>query len=404
MSQDHDCTSESNIFKLNQSLRAFGVSESGIERSNHAHHYAHKWHNGQMRKCGCPYVTHTVAVAIILMSWLIEVKAALTRLMAPISSIHDDAIVRLIIAALVHDLVEDVDALDLTDIEREFGDKQVASLVDSVTKIETTAANKARIETISKLLIHAISSCGVAGIFIKLADRLHNMKTLGVMNSDKQASIAKETWDFYAPLADLLGIRVAYRELMDSSFEYVHPKEFNETKEILASTYYQRKALIESVRYLLQQEFDKSDVKVEVILRRRHLYGLFKKRELHSEREWPLNSMADPLVIVILTDNEDDCYGANSVLRTISTPWTADVKNYLDCPKRNGFSSLRKLVRFDSIDAISEHIFEVQVTTRNMHLTAEYGFLARWFYEEEQKFQADCIAQIIDFAGELDNQ
>jgi len=311
-------------------------------------------HKGQKRWSGEEAVSHGVAVARILVE------------------LHLDSVS--VACGLLHDVVEDTD-VTIQDIEREFG-TEVASIVDGLTKLSTltfrsTAEEQA--ENYRKLLVSIAKDARV--IIIKLADRLHNMRTLEHLPAEKQGRIAQETREIYAPLAHRFGMGKVRAELEDLAFKFLEPEDYRALAKKVAAKRGEREALVERMREPLQQALEKTGIRnVDVTGRPKHLWSIHKKIQ---SRGLPYESIYDLMAIRVLVNSVPDCYHALGIIHSNWTPLQERIKDYIAQPKSNGYQSLHT-----TIFGPAGHLYEIQIRTREMHHTAEFGIAAHWLYKE----------------------
>jgi GTP pyrophosphokinase len=324
-----------------------------IEAVRRAFEFSARAHRGQKRLSGEDYISHAVAVARIL----VELQMDTTT----------------VIAALLHDVVEDAD-IAVDEIREAFG-AEVAGIVDGLTKISTLtfrSSTEEQVENYRKLLLSIARDARV--IIVKLADRLHNMRTLEHQSSEGQRRIALETREIYAPLAHRFGIAGAKAELEDLAFRFLEPDDYRTLAEQLRATSAEREALIERLRIPLQEEFSRAGItNFEVNGRPKHLWSIYKK----LRREKSLDEIYDLMAIRVLVDDVRDCYHALGIIHHHWTPLQERIKDYIASPKSNGYQSLHT-----TIFGPGGQLYEIQIRTRDMHRTAEYGIAAHWVYKE----------------------
>jgi len=334
----------------------------GVFRSNHpkgdvtivrrAYDVAERMHAGQERKSGDPYITHPVAVATILA----ELGMTETTLCA----------------ALLHDTVEDTE-FTLEQARTEFGD-EVAQLVDGVTKLDKVKyGDSTQSETIRKMVI--AMSRDIRVLVIKLADRLHNMRTLRFLRQDKQERIARETVEIYAPLAHRLGMNTIKWELEDLSFATLHPKVYDEIVRLVADRAPSREEFLDRVIADVESDLKHTKIKAKVTGRPKHYYSIYQKM-LVREREF--SDINDLVGVRILVDTVADCYAVLGVLHARWNPIPGRFKDYISVPKFNMYQSLHTTV----IGPQGKPV-ELQIRTFAMHRRAEYGVAAHWKYKED---------------------
>ncbi len=317
-----------------------------------AYRYADQAHQGVMRKTGEPYISHPVSVACIL------------------ADMHMD--LPTIMAALLHDVVEDTD-ISTDDIKEKFG-QQVAELVDGVTKldkIEFQSASVAQAENFRKMLL--AMSQDVRVILVKLADRLHNMQTLEAMRPDKQKLIAKETLDIYAPIANRLGLNEIYQELEDLSFKYLHPMRYNAIANAVKAARGNRKEVVSKILESIKHQLVGMKIEAEVSGREKHLYSIYKKM---SGKTTSFSQIYDIYGFRVVVKDLASCYSALGALHGLYKPITSKFKDYIAIPKANGYQSLHTTLFGPFGTPI-----EVQIRSNEMHNIAAAGVAAHWLYK-----------------------
>lgn len=319
-----------------------------------AYYYTKDSHKGQKRKSGEPYFIHPVNVALILIDLNMDQDT--------------------IIAGLLHDVIEDTDAT-YEDISREFSE-EIADLVDGVTKLKKISyksKEESQAENVRKMII--AMSDDIRVIIVKLADRLHNMRTLEYMSANKQYEKATETLEIYAPLADRLGISAIKTELEDLSLMYLEPANYREIKEKIKKNQEERQEYIDKLIKSLREELKEVDLDDSVIYGRpKHLYSIYKKMKT---QEKTFEEIFDLTAIRVLVDSIRDCYTVLGTVHSLWKPIEGRFKDYIAMPKANMYQSIHTTV----IGPEGE-IFEVQIRTHEMHRTAEYGIAAHWKYKK----------------------
>ena len=322
-----------------------------------AYRFSEKAHAGQTRRNGDPYVTHCVEVAKIL------------------ADLQLDSVT--VASGLIHDVVEDT-AFSVEDVEREFG-REIAQIVDGLTKIghlPMLSREERQVESYRKLLLSVAKDARV--ILVKLADRLHNMRTLEWMPEERRQSIAIETRDLYAPMAHRFGLASMKAELEDLSFKWLEPEEYRNLAKLIASKRADRDLLIGELAGPLEAKLRDAGVIVhEVSGRPKHLFSIWKKMQ---KREKPYDEIYDLYAIRVLVENVPECYHALGVIHGAWTPLQERIKDYIASPKSNGYQSLHT-----TVFGPRGTLFEIQIRTREMHRTAEYGIAAHWLYKEGEK-------------------
>lgn len=338
------------------------TSPTDRELLERAYGVAKKAHKGQKRASGEPYVNHCLAVATIM-----------AELGAPLPTV---------VAALLHDVVEDT-SVELGDIEREFG-SEVATLVDGVTKLtqlprvsrrrkkEKPEKGELAKETLRKTFLAMGDDVRV--VVIKLADRLHNMRTLSHLPSEKRQRIAEETLEIFAPLASRLGIWQVKWELEDLAFRYVHPEDYKQLADLVDRRRVDRERDMQAIIEEVQSLLDQHAIKAEVEGRPKHLYSIYAKMK---RKDVAFEEVFDIRGVRIMVDDESDCYLALGVIHNRWRPVPGTFDDYIASPKDNFYQSLHTAVIFDDGRTV-----EVQIRTPEMHENAEFGIAAHWRYKE----------------------
>lgn len=312
-------------------------------------------HQGQKRNSGEDYIIHPLHVAMILADMNMDSAT--------------------IIAGLLHDTIEDT-SVTYEDIEKKFG-KEIAELVDGVTKLKKlnykSKAEK-QAENIRKMVLAMAKDIRV--IIVKLADRLHNMRTLEYMTEAKKIEKATETLEIYAPIADRLGMSRVKWELEDLSLRYLDPDEYYKLVDMVNKRRKEREELINSIIDTLKVNLERVGIKCEINGRPKNFYSIYKKMKVKGK---VFDEIYDLSAVRILTNDIKDCYGALGVVHTLWKPIPGRFKDYIAMPKPNNYQSLHTTV----IDNNGE-TFEVQIRTYQMHQTAEYGIAAHWKYKTGQ--------------------
>ncbi|HEX3705739.1 MAG TPA: RelA/SpoT family protein, partial [Mycobacteriales bacterium] len=338
-----------------------------------AYEIAERSHRGQLRRSGDPYISHPLAVAQIVADLGMEAAT--------------------LCAALLHDTVEDT-ALSLADVSRDFGD-EVGRLVDGVTKLDKVRyGDSAEAETIRKMVVAMARDPKV--LIVKLADRLHNVRTLSWLPPDKQQRLAKQTLEIYAPLAHRLGMNAIKWELEDLSFAMLYPKRYDEIVRLVAERAPSRDTYLAGVSERVQTELRGAKVKATVTGRPKHYYSIYQKM-VAGGREF--DDIYDLVGLRITVDTERDCYAAVGVIHTIWSPVPGRFKDYIAMPKFNLYQSLHTTV----IGPQGKPV-EIQIRTAQMHRRAEYGIAAHWKYKEASKSGGDqdmsWLRQLVDWQRE----
>ena len=351
------------------------------ELIQHAYRVAEEAHREQKRHSGEPYINHCVAVASIL-----------SELKVP---------PEVIAAGLLHDTVEDT-PITLSDIRRDFGDT-IAALVDGVTKLthlprvsrgdqhaegddkeqedepNIPALLGRKEDIVAETLRKTFLAMGedVRVMFIKLADRLHNMRTLSHMPEHKRKRIAQETLDIFAPVANRLGIWQIKWELEDLGFRHVNPEKYKEIAELLTDKRPDREAQLETIKESLIKLLEKNNIKAEISGRPKHIYSIYKKMQ---KKDKAFDMVRDVRAVRLIVPDVPACYAALGVIHTTWRPIPGEFDDYIAAPKDNYYQSLHTAVFYDD-----KRPLEVQIRTHEMHLNAEYGIAAHWQYKEGSK-------------------
>ena len=335
-------------------------SKVDTERIKHAVAVAKDAHDGQYRKTGEPYIVHPLAVKKILEEW----------------GMDEDTI----IAGILHDTVEDT-SLTLEDIRKEFGES-VAFLVDGVTKLSTARNGMRDIDTylpttrdnFLRLMIALGSDIRV--LIIKLADRLHNLRTLSALPPDKQKKIAKETLEVFAPLADRLNMGILRVELADLSFKYVDPRRFEELTKLIEKYNKSAEKSLKKIESEISTALKEEKIKFEISGRVKSVYSLHKKLAKHNQN---INEIYDLTALRIIVNDITDCYLVLGIIHSLYTPMNGRIKDYIAMPKQNGYQSLHT-----TVITKDKRIVEFQIRTREMHEYAERGLAASFYYNEQK--------------------
>ena len=326
---------------------------SNVELIRRAYEYAKENHGNQCRKSGEPYMIHPVNVAYILAGLELDDET--------------------LCAALLHDVVEDTPKTH-EDLVKDFGE-EIAEMVAGVTKLGTlryTTLEEQQVENYRKMFLAMGKDIRV--ILIKLADRLHNMRTLKYLSRDRQIANAKETQDLYAPLANRLGIYSLKWELEDLSFKYLHPEEYHEIVTGLDKKREERLKFLEKIQIDLAEEIKDQGIKADVTGRAKHLYSIYRKMQRDNKT---LDQIYDLFALRILVDTVKDCYAVLGIVHEMYTPMPGRFKDYIAVPKKNMYQSIHT-----TLLGPKGTPFEVQIRTWEMHRTAEFGIAAHWAYKE----------------------
>jgi GTP diphosphokinase / guanosine-3',5'-bis(diphosphate) 3'-diphosphatase len=349
-------------------LNAFGKIKSYIRRNRNvkeiaksdpngtigkAYHFAEKAHVGQKRKTGEPYFNHTLAVAEKLNEWGLDEKS--------------------IVAGLLHDAIEDT-PVTRVEVEKEFGE-EVAFLVEGMTKLGQIKYHgvQTQVENLRKLILALSEDLRV--IFIKLADRLHNMKTLHALPPAKQKRIAMETDEIYAPLAARVGMQNLSGELHDLAFPYLYPKEYEWIKRNVTEVYEKRNEYLHQIEPLIREVLKKEGLNpISIDFRAKRTYSLYSKllrNDMNIER------IHDLVAMRLIMKTTEDCYGALGLIHKNWPPLQGRIKDYIAMPKPNGYRSLHT-----TVIGPDDKIIEFQIRSKEMHEENENGIAAHWLYKQ----------------------
>ena len=356
----HDFTSPEVLYKeLISSVLKYHPS-TDISMIEKAYKVASEAHEGQKRKSGEPYIIHPLCVAIILADLELDKET--------------------IVAGLLHDAVEDT-WMTYEEVEKEFG-SEVALLVDGVTKLGqlSYSADKVEVQAENLRKMFLAMAKDIRVILIKLADRLHNMRTLQYMRPEKQQEKARETMDIYAPIAMRLGISKIKVELDDLSLKYLKPDVYYDLVEKVALRKSEREAFVGAIVKEVKKHMEDANIKAQVDGRVKHFFSIYKKM---VNQDKTIDQIYDLFAVRILVDTVKDCYAALGVIHEMYKPIPGRFKDYIAMPKPNMYQSLHT-----TLIGPNGQPFEIQIRTFEMHKTAEYGIAAHWKYKESSDGKA----------------
>ncbi len=329
-------------------------------------------HEGQSRVSGEPYISHPVAVARILCEMRMDCNS--------------------IIAAILHDVIEDTPTLK-EQIAEEFGE-EVADLVDGVsklTKIDFRSKAEAQAENFRKMMLAMVKDIRV--IIIKLADRLHNMRTLEAMRPDKRRRIARETTDIYAPIANRLGIFKMRHELLDLSISAAYPMRYRALVSACKEVVGYRKEIFNTIEAAIRERLEQAGIKAKVKYRQKNIHSIYRKMK---EKKLSFKEITDVFGVRIMTESVDDCYRVLGVMHNLYKPLPGRFKDYLAIPKTNGYQSLHS-----SLFGPHGVAIEVQIRTEEMDQFAESGIAAHWLYKEGENSTSTAQSRALEWLKNL---
>ncbi|MFN5350128.1 MAG: RelA/SpoT family protein [Polaromonas sp.] len=354
------------------------MSSLDVDNIRRAYRFADEAHLGQLRNSGEPYITHPIAVAQQCAEWKLDAQA--------------------LMAALLHDAIEDCGVTKPELIER-FG-ASVAELVDGLTKLEKLEFNtreENQAESFRKMLLAMARDVRV--ILIKLADRTHNMRTLGDAPREKWARISRETLDIYAPIAHRLGLNTTYRELQELSFQHLHPWRYATLSKALLKARGRRRDVIKRVRAEVESAFASENIEVQISGREKTLYSIYRKMD---EKHLSFAQVTDIYGFRVIVDRLNACYTAMGVLHQHYKPLPGKFKDYIAIPKINGYQSLHTTL----VGPFGTNI-EFQMRTEAMHVVAESGVAAHWLYKAKdptsdasQRLGSQWLQSLLDIQHE----
>ena len=334
------------------------LSETEVASVRSAHQYAEAAHQGQLRRTGHPYITHPTAGAQILSEMRMDHQT--------------------LMAALLHDVIEDSDA-SKTALGELFGDP-VAEIVDGVSKLSKifSSRDEAQAENFQKMALAMARDIRV--IMVKMADRLHNMRTIGVMSSSQRKRIARETLDFYAPIANRLGIHKIKTELEDLGFKALYPLRAESIERAVMSARGNRKAIVEEIRDAMIAALNREGINAEVVGREKNAFSIYRKMRT---RQKSFSEIMDVFGFRIVVDQPDTCYRALGVVHNLYSPVVSRFKDYIAIPKVNGYQSLHT-----SLFSLHGVPIEVQIRTKQMDAIADNGIAGHWLYKTQGEFDS----------------
>jgi GTP pyrophosphokinase len=345
-----------------------------------AYNFSAKVHQGQLRESGEPYLTHLVEVAAIIAGLRMDCAS--------------------IIAALLHDTVEDTNAT-IDEIKEEFGD-EIAFMVEGLTKISKLSfksSEEVQAENTRKMIVAMAKDIRV--IIIKIADRLHNLRTLNFLPEERRIKISQETLDIYAPLANRLGIFSMKSELEDLSLKYLNPEIYKELSLKVNKKRVEREEFINKVSVILKENLEKHNLEAEIYGRPKHFYSIYKKI---IEQHISFEEIYDLIALRIIVNSVNECYEVLGIVHSLWKPISGRIKDYIAMPKANFYRSLHTTV----IGPDGMRI-EIQIRTKDMHFIDEFGIAAHWQYKEsitdtiskEDLKQFNWLRQLVEYQKEL---
>ncbi len=356
-----------------------------------AYRFALKAHEGQFRQSGEPYLEHPLETAMVIADLQLDAHC--------------------IAAALLHDVLENC-GVPLSEVEAKFG-SEVGGLVDGTTKLGKIAEpakgarsrrgsddSEAQAENLRKMLMAMAEDVRV--VFIKLADRLHNMRTLSALPSQKRQNIAQETMEIYVPLAHRLGIWQLKWQLEDLSFHHLQPQKYRQIARLLDTRRAPRERYIAQVIAILERELEKAGLRAEITGRPKNIYSIYTKTERYANQGKEFSEIYDLIALRVLVDEVQDCYSALGVIHSLWRPLPGQFDDHIANPKRNMYQSLHTTVM-----CLDAKPLEIQIRTREMHRVAEYGIAAHWRYKEgakgDMRFDEKIawLRQLIEWQREL---
>jgi GTP pyrophosphokinase len=363
---------------LLRKIRSYRPTED-LSLVKKAYEFSLEHHKGTARESGEPYLAHPLEVSTILAEMSLDTTA--------------------IAAGLLHDVVEDT-SVTVEDIKTEFGE-QVAHIVEGVTKIskiEFASSEDAQAENVRKMVLAMMDDIRV--VLIKLADRLHNMRTLKYLSPERQQKIARETLEIYAPIAHRLGMNKIRGELEDLAFQYVDPIAYNQVKEAIEARRKEGDKFLAEVQGVIEQKLAENKIQARVEARIKRLYSIWQKLQ---RQRISIEQIYDMMALRVITQSEADCYAALGIIHNQWRPVPGRIKDFIAIPRNNFYKSLHTTV-------ISEtgHAFEVQIRTEEMHKMAEEGIAAHWKYKDGPVSARDeqrlaWLRQVVEWQRDIKN-
>jgi guanosine-3',5'-bis(diphosphate) 3'-pyrophosphohydrolase len=363
---------------LLRKVRSYRPAED-LSSIKKAYEFSQEHHKGQARESGEPYLAHPLQVATILAEMQLDTTA--------------------ITAGLLHDAVEDT-SVTIDEIQAEFGE-QVAHIVEGVTKIskiDFASSEEAQAENVRKMVLAMMDDIRV--VLIKLADRLHNMRTLKFLSPARQQKIARETLDIYAPIAHRLGMGKIRGELEDLAFQYVDPISYNQVKDAIESRRKEGEAFLAEVQGVIEGKLKENKINARVEARIKRLYSIWQKLQ---RQRISVDQIYDMLALRIITQSETDCYAVLGIIHNQWRPVPGRIKDFIAIPRNNFYRSLHTTVISDK-----GHAFEVQIRTEEMHKMAEEGIAAHWKYKDGPVSARDeqrlaWLRQVVEWQRDIKN-
>lgn len=360
-------------------VKKYDPDGKGCDLIERACHFAEKAHEDQRRKSGEPYIVHPMYVASILTELMIDPPT--------------------IAASLLHDTVEDCEGVTLQGLQSEFGE-EVARLVDGVTKLEKldfADREERQAESLRKMIL--AMSKDIRVVLIKLADRLHNMRTMRFQPTERQVAISRETLDIYAPLAHRLGVYAIKQELEDLALRYIDPEGYQDVARKVGMKRAEREENIKLVISELSQKLNEAGLHYDIDGRPKHLYSIYRKMVIQNK---PFDQIYDLIAIRVIVDTIPECYTVLGIAHTLWNQVPGRFKDYISVPKANMYQSLHTTVVGGRRIPFP---FEIQIRTWEMHRVAEYGIAAHWRYKEGGKdgtldSKLTWVRQILDWQNE----